>query len=51
MIDALEAQDKADRQHLLKRVHPSATERQSLNQEFGWKDGVRGGQLKGKDSL
>ena len=30
-------------QHLLKRVHPTCTERQSLNKECGWKGGDRGG--------
>ncbi len=28
---------------LLKRVHPTCTERQSLNKECGWKGGDRGG--------
>ena len=27
----------------LNRVHPTCTERQSLNQEYGWKGGDRGG--------
>jgi hypothetical protein len=30
-------------QHLLKRGHPTCTERPSLNQECGWKGGDRGG--------
>jgi hypothetical protein len=30
-------------QHLLNQVHPTCTERQSLNKECGWKGGDRGG--------
>jgi hypothetical protein len=30
-------------QHLLKREHPTGTERESLNYECGWKGGDRGG--------
>jgi hypothetical protein len=30
-------------QHLLNRVHPTCTERQSLNKECGWKGGDSGG--------
>jgi len=30
-------------QHLLNQVHPPCTERQSLNNECGWKGGDRGG--------
>jgi hypothetical protein len=30
-------------QHLLKREHPTSTERKSLTKECGWKGGDRGG--------
>src|ERR1700730_13117881 len=36
-------------QHLLNRVHPTCTERQSLNKECGWKGGDRSGLAQGQE--
>ena len=36
-------------QHLLNRVHPTCTERPSLNKECGWKGGDRSGLAQGQE--
>jgi hypothetical protein len=37
-------------EHLLKREHPPVTERISLTEECGWKEGDRGGSAEGEQT-